>query len=103
MLLSGNGPEYVGEAFTAWAKANGIALQYIQTGKPNQNVYINGEAKAALAKDYAAMLTDEVMVGNALPFDELLKICAELEAKINNSVVAIDDDDQNPGRQPSPR
>ena len=49
------------------------------------------------------MLTDEVMVGNALPFDELLKICAELEAKINNSVVAIDDDDQNPGRQPSPR
>lgn len=24
----------------AWAKANGVAIQYIQPGKPNQNAYI---------------------------------------------------------------
>lgn len=40
VLRSDNGPECLGEAFTAWAKANGVALQYIQPGKPNQNSYI---------------------------------------------------------------
>ena len=33
-----------------------------------------GKDKAALAKDYAAMLADEVMVGNALSFDDLLEV-----------------------------
>lgn len=33
-------PEFLGEAFTAWAKANGVAIQYIQPGKPNQNAFI---------------------------------------------------------------
>lgn len=40
VLRSDNGPEFLGEAFTAWAKANGVAIQYIQPGKPNQNAYI---------------------------------------------------------------
>lgn len=40
VLRSDNGPEFLGEAFTAWAKANGVALQYIQPGRPNQNAYI---------------------------------------------------------------
>ena len=40
VLRTDNGPEFLGEAFTAWAKANGVALQYIQPGKPNQNAYI---------------------------------------------------------------
>lgn len=40
VLRSDHGPEFLGEAFTAWAKANGVALQYIQPGKPNQNAYI---------------------------------------------------------------
>ena len=39
VLRSDNGPEFLGEAFTAWAKANGVALRYIQPGKPNQNAY----------------------------------------------------------------
>jgi putative transposase len=40
VLRSDNGPEFLGETFTAWLKANGIAIQYIQPGKPNQNTYI---------------------------------------------------------------
>jgi putative transposase len=40
VLRSDNGPEFLGEAFTQWAKANGVAIQYIQPGKPNQNAYI---------------------------------------------------------------
>lgn len=40
VLRSDNGPEFLGETFTAWAKANGVAIRYIQPGKPNQNAYI---------------------------------------------------------------
>ena len=40
VLRTDNGPEFLGEAFTQWAKAAGMAIQYIQPGKPNQNAYI---------------------------------------------------------------
>ncbi len=40
VLRTDNGPEFLGEAFTAWAKAAGMAIQYIQPGKSNQNAYI---------------------------------------------------------------
>ena len=39
VLRSDNGPEFLGEAFTQWAKLSGVALRYIQPGKPNQNAY----------------------------------------------------------------
>ena len=40
VLRTDNGPEFLGEAFTHWAKNAGMAIQYIQPGKPNQNAYI---------------------------------------------------------------
>lgn len=40
VLRTDNGPEFLGEAFTNWAKTAGMAIQYIQPGKPNQNAYI---------------------------------------------------------------
>jgi putative transposase len=40
VLRVDNGPEFLAETFTQWAKANGMAIQYIQPGKPNQNAYI---------------------------------------------------------------
>lgn len=40
VLRTDNGPEFLGEAFTSWAKNAGMAIQYIQPGKPNQNAYI---------------------------------------------------------------
>ncbi|MGB5324129.1 MAG: integrase core domain-containing protein, partial [Pseudomonadales bacterium] len=40
VLRTDNGPEFLGEVFTEWAKNNGMAIQYIQPGKPNQNAYI---------------------------------------------------------------
>ncbi|WP_152602020.1 IS3 family transposase, partial [Burkholderia paludis] len=35
-----NGPEYLSEAITQWAGQHGIALNYIQPGKPQQNAYV---------------------------------------------------------------
>ena len=35
-----NGPEYVSSTLTIWAEKQGIALTYIQPGKPQQNAYI---------------------------------------------------------------
>ena len=40
VLRTDNGPEFLGETFTSWAKSQGMAIQYIQPGKPNQNAYI---------------------------------------------------------------
>jgi putative transposase len=34
------GPEFLGEVFVTRCKANGIAIDYIEPGKPNQNAYI---------------------------------------------------------------
>jgi putative transposase len=40
VLRTDNGPEFLGEAFVQWARNHGMAIQYIQPGKPNQNAYI---------------------------------------------------------------
>jgi putative transposase len=35
-----NGPEYISGALQQWAEQNGIKLDYIQPGNPQQNAYI---------------------------------------------------------------
>lgn len=35
-----NGPEYISGTLQTWAKKAGIALKYIQPGKPQQNAYV---------------------------------------------------------------
>jgi putative transposase len=35
-----NGPEYASSKLVEWAEKQGIALNYIQPGKPQQNVYV---------------------------------------------------------------
>jgi len=39
-LRCDNGPEYISQALQDWAGENGIILEYIQPGKPQQNGYI---------------------------------------------------------------
>jgi putative transposase len=39
VLRTDNGPQFLGESFLQWAKANAMAIQYIQPGKPNHNAY----------------------------------------------------------------
>lgn len=40
VLRTDNGPEFLGETFVQWAKGQGMAIRYIQPGKPNQNAFI---------------------------------------------------------------
>jgi len=40
ILRTDNGPEFLGEVFTDWCDENGIWIDYIEPGKPNQNAYI---------------------------------------------------------------
>jgi putative transposase len=40
MLRVDNAPEFLGEVFVAWCHGNGIFINYIQPGKPNQNAFI---------------------------------------------------------------
>ncbi|KAB0663828.1 IS3 family transposase [Oryzomonas japonica] len=40
VLRADNGPEFLSGDFVAWAETNGMAIQYIQPGEPNQNAYI---------------------------------------------------------------
>ena len=40
VLITDNGPEFVGRALDAWAYAQGIQLHFIEPGKPNQNAYV---------------------------------------------------------------
>lgn len=66
---------------------DGQVIDYVAATTGHLKIAPAGEAKAALAKDYAAMLADEVMVGDALSFDELMDACADLEAKVNRAAV----------------
>lgn len=40
MLRVDNGPEFIGEAFVQWCSDNGVFIDYIEPGKPNQNAFI---------------------------------------------------------------
>ena len=40
MIRVDNGPEYVSATLQTWAEKRGIAIQYIQPGKPQQNAYV---------------------------------------------------------------
>ena len=62
-MRTDNGPEFLGETFTAWAKKAGLAIQYIQPGKPNQNVYVerfNRTCREELLDQYLFASLDHV-------------------------------------------
>ena len=70
--------------------ADGQVIDYMPATTGHLKIVPEGEARTALAKDYAAMLADEVMVGNAASFDELLAACADLEVKVNNAAGVVE-------------
>lgn len=65
--------------------AAGKVVDYLAATSGHLKIVPTGEARAALADDYEAMLADGVMVGEALSFDELLATCADLESMVNGA------------------
>jgi hypothetical protein len=61
----------------------GVVIDYLPAASGGLQIVPEGTARDALAADYANMLADQVMVGNALPFDELMQACAEVAARAN--------------------
>lgn len=62
-------------------------IDYTSATTGHLKIVPEGEARASLAEDYAVMLADEVMVGNAPDFDSLIKACADLETKVNRAAL----------------
>lgn len=67
--------------------ADNHVIDYRSAATGHLNIVPEGDARTALAEDYAAMVADAVMVGDALSFNELLDACADLEAKVNRGAV----------------
>ena len=61
----------------------GVVIDYSPAATGGLQIVPEGAAREALAADYANMLADQVMVGNALPFDALMQACAEVAAHAN--------------------
>ena len=61
----------------------GAVIDYFPAAAGKLQIVPEGAARDALAIDDANMLADEVMVGDALPFDQLMDACAEIAAKAN--------------------
>jgi hypothetical protein len=76
------------EAALSKERLNARVIEYIKATTGHLKIVPEGDARAALAKDYAAMLVDEVMVGDTLTFEQLLDVCADLEATINKNRVS---------------
>lgn len=66
----------------------GKVIDYIAAVEGGLQIVPAGAARAALAADYAKMLEDQVMVGDALQFDELMKVCAEVAQQANGAAKA---------------
>lgn len=63
VLRTDNGPEFLGETFVSWCAANGILIDYIEPGKPNQNAYIerfNRSYRAEVLDAWLFRTLDEV-------------------------------------------
>lgn len=72
-------------------RADGLVIDYFSATTGSLRIVPEGEAREALAKDYAAMLEDDLMMGGALAFEELLAVCADLEDKLNRVASQMDE------------
>ncbi len=63
--------------------AAGVVIDYLPAATGRLQIVPEAAAREALAADYANMLADQIMVGNALPFDELMQACTNVAARAN--------------------
>lgn len=73
--------------FVSEKDATGHSVDYLAAVAGSLQVVPEGAAREALAADYASMLEDQVMVGGALPFQDLMAACQELASRANSAAV----------------
>ncbi len=61
----------------------GSVIHYLPAVQGHLNIVPAGDARAALADDYARMCADQVMLGDAPDFAELMRACGKLAAQAN--------------------
>ncbi len=65
VLILDNGPEFAGNALDAWACQRGVALHFIQPGKPVQNAFIesfNGKFRDEFLNEHWCVTLQEAQV-----------------------------------------
>lgn len=67
---------------------DGDIINYARAAAGHLKIVPEGEAREALALDYANMLADAVMVGDALPFDQLMQACGDVEKQLNDAAAS---------------
>lgn len=63
--------------------ATGHPVDYLAAVAGSLQLVPERTAREALAADYASMLEDQVMVGDALPFEDLMMACKEVASRAN--------------------
>jgi len=66
----------------------GAPIDYASAVAGNLRIVPAGKSLAALAADYAAMVEDQVMLGDAPGFEALMHACARIEALANQAAQA---------------
>jgi len=61
----------------------GATIDYDPAVMGQLKIVPEGDALAALAEDYDKMIADEVMLGKALTFEQLMRACGEIETQAN--------------------
>lgn len=67
--------------------AAGGTIDYMPAVTGHLHLVPTGEALRALADDYADMREDQVLLGEALTFDELMRACSEVESQVNRATI----------------
>lgn len=63
----------------------GEVIDYSAAANGHLQIVPDGDARVALAHDYARMVADDVMFGDALAFDDLMKACAVIASRANGA------------------
>ena len=63
----------------------GAVIDYAAAARGGLRIVPQGACRAALEEDYAAMLADAVMTGDALAFEQLMRACADIEDRLNRT------------------
>ena len=74
--------------FFAEKDGAGSVIDYRPAVTGHLNIVPAGAARTALAEDYANMLADQIMLGEALSFERLMQACGEVETRANKAAVA---------------